>query len=135
MSGIVKHFDLSQANHHDIKYLEDIREFIPGTELLGDLGYRSNPLHMELFKMHGITLITPHRRNEKNYKPQKPIKRHQRKRIETMFDFLNLTKNYAKSFAGLAAPVLTKVTRFTLLQYINILNGRPINHVKHVIYF
>jgi len=139
VSGVVKNFDLSKANHHDIKYLEDIRELFPGTELLGDLGYRSGPLQLELFEVNDIELITPMRSNEKNYQPQNPLNRRQRKRIETMFsqfiDFLNLTKNYAKSFVGLAARILTKITSFTILQYFNILNGRPLNHVKHAIYF
>jgi len=138
-SGTIKHFDLSKANIHDIKYLEDIRDEFPGAELLGDLGYRSNPLQMELFEVHNIKLITPMRSNEKAYQPQDPISRKQRKRIETIFsqlvDFLNLTRNYAKTTIGLAARVLTKVTSFTLLQYLNILNGRPQNHVKHALYF
>ena len=133
----IKHFDLSKANHHDINYIQDIRDVFPNTELLGDLGYLSHDLQMELFESQNIRLITPMRRNQKGYVPQKIEYRVERKRIETIFsqlvDFLKINRIYSKSFTGLAVRTLTKITTFTLLQYINILNGRPQNHVKHAL--
>ncbi len=136
-TGVIKHFDISKANHHDINYLQDIRDVFPNSELLGDLGYLSGDLQMELFDVHRIRLITPMRSNQINYIPQKPELKNARKRIETIFsqliDFLNVRINYAKSFLGLASRILAKVTTFSLLQLINKNNGRNINFVKQAL--
>lgn len=37
-------YDLSPAHHHDIKYLQDIQDEVSNCVLVGDKGYRSNPL-------------------------------------------------------------------------------------------
>ncbi|MBD3749667.1 MAG: hypothetical protein IE931_09230 [Sphingobacteriales bacterium] len=44
-----------------------------------------------------------------------------------------LKRNYAKTFNGIKARTMAKVAAVTVLQYINYLNGRPINHIKHAL--
>ncbi|MBC8401462.1 MAG: IS982 family transposase, partial [Candidatus Marinimicrobia bacterium] len=45
-----------------------------------------------------------------------------------------IRRNYAKTFIGFATRILSKITAFTLLQYINkFITGRPLNHVKHAL--
>ncbi len=57
-----------------------------------------------------------------------------RKRIETVFSQLNdhlmMIRNYAKKPNGLFTRMEAKVAAFTVLQYINLLNHKPIGQVK-----
>lgn len=56
--------------------------------LLGDRGYLSESIQLDLFQAVNIKLETPKRRNQKNYKLQPYIFRKSRKRIETLFSQL-----------------------------------------------
>jgi len=77
------------------------------------------------------------RTNQKDYQKQPFIFRKVRKRIETIFsqfvDQFLIRRNYAKTFLGLSTRILAKITTFTLLQFINHLNNKPLNHVKHAL--
>ena len=48
-AGVIVRYDLSPAHHHDIKYLQDIQDEVSNCVLVGDKGYRSNPLRLTLF--------------------------------------------------------------------------------------
>jgi hypothetical protein len=138
MNGVITHFDLSPANVHDIEYLKQISAYYPGCTILGDMAYLSDPLQLELFEQNRLLTITPMRRNQKNYRKQPALFRHLRKRIETVFsqfhDQFNIQKNYAKKFWGLATRILSKLTAFTLLQYLNKYEfHNKLNHVKHAL--
>ena len=136
-NGIFTDFDLSKANVHDIHYLEDIKEYYPNCLLLGDKGYLNNPYQLELFRDYSLKVETPMRRNQINYRPQPHVFRKARKRIETLFsqlhDQFQICQNYAKSFDGLATRILSKITAITTLQFINKINNRPLNHIKHAL--
>jgi hypothetical protein len=60
-----------------------------------------------------------------------------RRRVETVFsqlsDQMMLKRNYAKSFRGLRARIIAKITSVTFLQYLNNQNDRPLNHIKHAL--
>jgi hypothetical protein len=79
------------------------------------------------------------RSNQKDFVPQPYIFKKCRKRKETIFSQLcdqsMIKRNYAKTFKGLGTRILNKVSGHTLLQYINKLNGRPINNIKHALVF
>ena len=72
--------------------------------LLGDRGYLSESIQLDLFQTVKVKLETPKRTNQKDYKPQPYIFRKSRKRIETLFsqlcDQFLIRRNYAKSFEG-----------------------------------
>ena len=58
-----------------------------------------------------------------------------RKRIEANFSQLNgqfsWTVNHAKSFLGLATRLRSKITAFTMIQYLNFfVFNKPINNIK-----
>ena len=59
------------------------------------------------------------------------------KRIETVFSQLNdqflMIRNYAKKPKGLFTRMAAKVAAFTILQYFNLLNHRPIGKVKYTL--
>ena len=44
-----------------------------------------------------------------------------------------LKRNYAKTKTGLAIRLLCKITSVTMLQYINYLNNKPLNHLKYAL--
>lgn len=138
VGGVITSFDLSKANVADIHYLNDVRNQYHNCLLLGDKGYLSDELQTELFETNRLLLQTPMRTNQKHYRKQPAVYRKVRKRIETIFsqlvDQFMIRRNYAKTFQGLTTRILSKITAFTLLQYVNkFITGRPLNHVKHAL--
>ena len=135
VNGIFHSIDLSPASVHDIHYLNDIREQLSDCTLLGDKGYLSSEIQIDLFNYANIELETPKRINQKNYKPQFHLFKKQRKRIETLFsqlcDQFMIRRNYAKTFEGFKTRLLAKITALTVVQYINkTFFNRSINNLK-----
>ena len=136
-SGIIQMYDLSPANVHDIHYLKDVKEVISNCVLIGDKGYRSNPMRAELFEFFGIELAVPCRSNELLQYTMPADYAKIRKRIEIIFsqlvDQMDIRKNYAKSQSGLHVRIISKVTLFTMLQYINMKKEKQINHIRYAL--
>jgi len=138
MNGAIDMYDLSAANVHDLHYLKDVQNRKQHCHIIGDKAYDSIPLQFSLFEQNNIQLLSPARNYKDRYRPfPKHISRI-RKRIETTFsklcDQFNIKRNYAKSFNGIAARVIRKITAFTILQYINkIINNKPQNQIKHAL--
>ena len=138
LDGVITHFDLSKAHVADIHFLNDVKEHYSQCLLLGDKAYLSDPMQTELFEDYGLLMNTPKRINQKDYVKQPALFRKVRKRIETIFsqlcDQFSIQQNYAKSFQGLATRILTKITGFTLLQYLNKYSlNKQLCHVKHAL--
>jgi len=135
LKGVFQAIDLTPANVHDIHYLGDLSDQFSDCTLLGDKGYLSAAVQLNLFESANIRLDTPKRNNQKGYKPQFGLFRKSRKRIETLFsqmcDQFMVRRNYAKSFDGFKTRILTKITAMTIIQYINknVFN-RNINNLK-----
>lgn len=135
VNGVFQSVDLSPASVHDIHYLKDIRAQLSDCTLLGDKGYLSSEIQVNLFNYANIELETPKRINQKDYKPQFHWYKKQRKRIETLFsqfcDQFMIRRNYAKSFEGFKIRLLAKITALTVVQYINkTYFNRNINNLK-----
>lgn len=133
IEGIFQSFDITPASIHDIHYLKDIKQQLSDCVLLGDKGYLSSEIQLDLFNTVNIHLETPQRINQKDYKPQfYPFKKY-RKRIETLFsqlcDQFMIRRNYAKTFMGFKTRILAKITALTTIQYINkfVFNRNPNN--------
>lgn len=88
VSGVFTSVDFTPASVHDIHFLQDIKDQMKDFVLLGDKGYLSSQIKLDLFNEANITLETPMRMNQKNYKPQPYILKKSRKRIETLFSQL-----------------------------------------------
>lgn len=88
INGVFQSIDLSPTSVHDINYLKDIKMQISDCTLIGDRGYLSAKIQLNLFETCNIKLNTPMRNNQKNYKKQPYIFRKKRKRIETLFSQL-----------------------------------------------
>ena len=135
VSGVFQSIDLSPASVHDIHYLKDIKEQLSDCTLLGDKGYLSSEIQIDLFNYANIELETPKRINQKDYKPQFYLFKKQRKRIETLFsqlcDQFMIRRNYAKTFEGFKTRLLAKITALTIVQFINkTYFNRNINNLK-----
>lgn len=135
VEGVFQSIDLSPASVHDINYLKDIKNQINDCTLIGDRGYLSAEIQLNLFETCNIKLNTPMRSNQKEYKKQPYIFRKKRKRIETLFsqlcDQFMIRRNYAKTFDGFKTRVLAKITALTTIQYINkFVFNRNINNIK-----
>ncbi len=138
ISGVFHSLDITKAEVHDIHFLKNIKQQMSDCVLLGDRGYLSESIQLDLFQTVNIKLETPKRINQNNYKPQAYILRKSRKRIETLFsqlcDQFLIRRNYAKTFEGFKTRILAKITVLTLVQYINkFIFERPINNIKNQI--
>jgi Transposase DDE domain len=134
-SGIFQSFDLSPASVHDINFMKDIKSQISDCTVLGDRGYLSAEVQIDLFNSVNIKLETPMRSNQKNYKKQPYIFMKSRKRIETLFsqlcDQFMIRRNYSKTFLGFKTRILSKITALTMIQYLNkFVFERNINNLK-----
>jgi hypothetical protein len=138
LTGVFHSLDITKAEVHDVHFLKNIKQQMSDCVLLGDRGYLSQSIQLDLFQTANIKLETPKRANQKDYKPQPYIFRKSRKRIETLFsqlcDQFLIRRNYAKSFEGFKTRILAKITALTLVQYINkFIFNRPINKIKNQI--
>lgn len=136
VSGIFHSLDITKAEVHDVHFLKNIKQQMSDCVLLGDRGYLSESIQLDLFQTVKVRLETPKRSNQKDYKQQPYIFRKSRKRIETLFsqlcDQFMIRRNYAKSFEGFKTRILAKITSLTLVQYINkFIFDRPINKIKN----
>lgn len=135
VSGVFQSIDISPASVHDIKYLDDIKTQISNCTLLGDMGYLSAYVQLNLFESVNINLQRPMRKNQKGYMKQPYVFRKSRKRIETLYsqlcDQFLIRRNYAKSFSGFRTRILSKISALTMIQYLNkFVFDRPINNIK-----
>lgn len=136
VTGVFHSLDITKAEVHDIHFLKNIKKQMSDCVLLGDRGYLSESIQLDLFQSVNIRLQTPKRMNQVNYEPQPYIFRKSRKRIETLFsqlcDQFLIRRNYAKTFEGFKTRILAKITALTLVQYINkFVFDRPINKIKN----
>ncbi len=88
LTGVFQSIDISPASVHDIHFLKDIKSQLSDCVLLGDRGYLSQTIQIDLFNEANIRLETPKRSNQKEYKPQFYLFKKYRKRIETLFSQL-----------------------------------------------
>jgi len=135
VNGVFHSIELTKASVHDATFLQEMNSQLSDCVLIGDKGYLSSSLQLDLFHTSNITLNTPMRKNQLNYKKQAKVFRKARKRIETLFsqlcDQFMIRRNYAKSFDGFKTRILTKITALTLIQFINKFEfDRPINNLK-----
>lgn len=138
LSGVIHSYDLSKANVHDIAYIKDLKYEYQDCSFIGDKGYISAEVQLDLFETAQIKLEVPYRYNQKDWKPTfRPFSKI-RKRIETDFsqfkDQFMIERNYAKQTNGLFARMCSKISAFTVMQYFNYINNRPIGQVKYALF-
>lgn len=135
LSGVIQSVDITPASVHDINMLKDVKMTYSNCTLLGDMGYLSADIQLNLFESVQIKLETPMRKNQINYVEQPYVFKKGRKRIETLFsqmcDQFRIRSNYAKTFVGYSTRILSKITAITVIQHLNkFVFNRPINQLK-----
>lgn len=129
LSGVIHSFDLTKASVHDIHYLKDVKVDYSNCTVIGNRGYISAQVQVDLFETANIRLEVAYRTDLKEWKPTYPAFAKARKRIETLFsqlcDQFMIIRNYAKDTDGLFARIVGKISALTILQYINYKNNRP----------
>lgn len=135
INGIFQSIDITPASVHDIHFIKDIQEQLSDCVIIGDKGYLSADIQLNLFETSNIRLETPMRANQKSFKPQPYIFRKARKRIETLFsqlcDQFLIRRNYAKTFEGFKTRILSKITSITMIQFLNkFIFFRPLKNLK-----
>lgn len=137
LSGVIHSFDLTKGSVHDIHYLKDVKVDYSNCTVIGDRGYISAQIQLDLFETANIRLEVPYRTNQKEWKPTFPAFAKARKRIETLFsqlcDQFMIIRNYAKDTDGLFTRIVGKISALTILQYINYKNKKPIGRVKYAL--
>lgn len=134
-NGIFHSFDFTPANVHDVNYLNDIKENLQNCLLIGDRGYISKEFQVDLFNYSRINLSVPMRKNQHDFVAFSKMKSKIRKRIETNISQLcgqfTININFAKTFQGLATRIVSKITSFTMIQYLNFfVFKRSLNKLK-----
>jgi hypothetical protein len=115
--------------------LKDVKMTYSKCTLLGDMGYLSAEIQLNLFETVQINLQTPMRKNQLDYVEQPYVFKKGRKRIETLFsqmcDQFRIRENFAKTFVGFKTRIISKITAITLIQHLNkFVFNRPINNLK-----
>lgn len=137
LTGVIHSYDLSKANADDRYWVQDLKYEYQQCTIIGDKGYLSAEIQLDLFESVKIRLEVPYRLNQKNWKPTfKPFAK-ARKRVETLFSQLDdqfmVCRNYAKQQVGLFARIIGKLSALTVLQYINFINNKPIGKIKYAL--
>jgi Transposase DDE domain len=137
-AGVIESLDLTKASVHDVHYLKDVQQLFSNCIITGDKGYIGREHQINLFETARIELEVPLRNNQKEQKPVIRILKKIRKRIETVFsqlcDQFMIQRNYAKSFTGFKSRILSKITGFTILQFLNkFIYNQPVGRVKHAL--
>ena len=131
LSGVIRSYDITKANVHNVKY--DYHD----CTIIRDRGYISKTMQLNLFEEAKIELEVPYRLNQKDRKPIFIPYAKARKRIEADFsqfvDQFMLNRTYAKQIEGFMTRIISKISAFTIMQYVNYSLGKPIGHIKYAL--
>lgn len=124
ITGVIRSFDSTATNVHDLPYLDDVKWDCHGCTILGDKEYPSTSGQQDLFESAKIRSEVPYRLNQKNWQPPTWAYKRFRKRIETVFsqliDQLLMIRNYVKQTDGFFTRTAAKTTAFTMCYKISI---------------
>lgn len=131
LGGTILDFELTSANADERDAARDLLQDKRDLVVIGDKGFISAPLAIELKERSNIRLLTLPRRNQKAYVP--PEVRRLINQVRQMIETVNgqlteqfqIETNHAHSFWGLCARLYTKLTAHTLCIYLNRLLGNP----------
>ena len=99
--------------------LKDVKVDYSNCTVIGNRGYISAQVQLDLFETANIRLEVPYITNQKKWKSTFPAFVKTRKRIETLFsqlcDQFMIVRNYAKDTDGLFAQIVGKISVLTNL--------------------
>ena len=130
--GIIADFALAPAHYTDGTFTDQLLRDKTGLLVMGDKAYLNAWLQGELHELHGVTVLTPQRVNQRQQQPAALTRlvTHFRQMIETINSQLagqfNIERNKAKCMSGLVARLQAKVAAHTLGLYLNVITGQPL---------
>ena len=134
--GMIRKYILAPASEHDITYVEPLLENDKDCWVIGDKGYRSQPLHDKLWQKHHIYFHTSLRRNDKKTSilPKQTIRKLSgiRRLIETVNGQLeeqfSIKKTTARDLWHLMNRIIRKILSHTICVFLNLkLKRDPLN--------
>ncbi len=139
LKGVIVDFILAPAHAADVTLGAELLHAHTDIVVLGDKGYISQPLAVELAEQNRLHLLTIPRQNQHRSMPPSLARllNAQRQIIETVHDQLteqfHVDTNHAYSFWGLCTRLYTKLTAHTLCIYVNRLLGNvECLQIKHL---
>src|SRR5215210_5278754 len=130
--GIITDFALAPAHLTDGTFTDQLLRDKTDLLALGDKAYINALLQGELHELHGVTLLTAQRENQRMQVPEGlgRLVSHFRQMIEPITSQLAgqfaIELNKAKSMSGLLARVMAKLAAHTLGMYLNVMTGQPL---------
>lgn len=130
LDGVITDWVLIPANADERDGALDLLEPYANLCALGDKGFLDQLRQAYLQEQHGIVLLTPKRKNQKEQNPKEWDRWlvQARQRIETVFSqakgFFGLEKPGTKTFWGLASRLIAKLTGLALAAWVNVRQGR-----------
>lgn len=130
LGGVILDFELASANAADLAVGAELLAGHQLLDTLGDKGYVSAPVAIELDAARDVHLLTVPRRNQHQQLPRAAAQRLNRLRqiIETVNSQLTahfqIGRHHAHTFWGLCARLYAKLTAHTLCIYLNRLLGK-----------
>ena len=138
--GLPVSFSLTGAKTHDVRAFEQMMDHseLKKVDIIGDKGYVSNPLQLNLFENKEVSLKAQPRVNMRtphNWTPKMAIIR---KTIEVVFsqteDQFRICQNFAKTLEGLIVRITHKLVGLLFCQLSNIQNNRNVSSVKSALF-
>jgi len=130
LDGVITDWVLIPANADEREGALDLLEAYSNLCTLGDKGFLDQMRQAYLQEQHGIHLLTPKRKNQKQQNPKEwdLLLKQARQRIESVYSqakaFFGLEKPGAKTFWGLASRLIAKLTGMALAAWANRSHGR-----------
>ena len=131
LRGVVLDFLLVPAAYKDSEAVFELLAPHAGRCVLADKGFVNHDVKTELWDVHRVLLLARTRKNQRLHPLPAPLQRvigRWREICETVHSQLveqfHIQRNHARSFAGLCARLLTKLTAHTLCVFLNRLFGQ-----------
>lgn len=138
LRGVMVDFILVPAAYKDSEGVGELLAPHAGRRVLADKGFVKHAVSQELLQVYGVQLLAQTRKNQKLHPLPAPLQaciRHWREICETVHSQLveqfHIQRNHARSFYGLCARLLAKITAHTVCVYLNRLLGKAdFLHIK-----
>jgi hypothetical protein len=130
LRGVIVDFILVPAGYKDSEAMEEFLAAHAGRRVVADKGYVNQAVAERLAQLYGVHLLALTRKNQKKQPLPTPLRQvipHWREICETVHSQLaeqfHIQRNRARSFYGLCARLIAKITAHTCCVFLNRLLG------------
>jgi hypothetical protein len=130
LRGVIVDFMLVPAGDKDSEAVSELLAPHTGRRVMADKGFVKHSVSQALLDLYGVQLLAQTRKNQTQHALPAPLQRiipHWREICETVHSQLvqqfHIQRNHARSFSGLCARLVAKLTAHTCCVYLNRLLG------------